>query len=86
MKNKTLSIKQHFINKVIFLQEWGIWSTDSKGIPLFTIFILIPNFMSVFHNLEQLSCTLLPFLQLARINSCFTRPLHIIDWTKKTTT
>lgn len=71
------------ISKAIFIQEWGIRLTHSRGIPIFTIFILTPNFISVVHNLEQLSYTLPPFLQLARINSCFTRLLHIINWNKK---
>lgn len=71
------------ISKAIFIQEWGIRPTHSRRIPIFTIFILTPNFISVVHNLEQLSYTLPPFLQLARINSCFTRLLHIINWNKK---
>lgn len=75
---QNLSTKQH-IHKAIFIQERGIWSRHSTGIPLFTISILVPVFIStsfmISSNLVTHSASLSP---TSTNNACFTRPLlHI---------
>lgn len=80
--HQTWSIKQHLFT--IFSQERGIWSKHNRGIPLFTIFILAPIFISMFFtilsNLVAHSASLCP---TSKNNACFTRLLHISSSSQK---